>query len=124
MAINWRAVILGFLTILAIGAVGLAIPGIGQLVAGFVGGAVAGYLSPGGWRAGVVHGLLAGSVGGLLVGVLLWAGLSLAGLSLGPVSGVFGTLAGAGAFVIAAVIAVVTAIDSAVGGLLAGWLQR
>lgn len=119
---DWRAVIRGFVTILVLGAVGLTVPGIGQLVAGFVGGIVAGYGSDGNTVSGGWHGLLAGSVGGLLVGLLVWAGIALAGLSVGPIPEVVGFLAGAGPFVIAVAITVLTAINSALGGLLGGWL--
>ena len=42
---DWRAVGYGFVVTFLVGLIGLAIPGLGQLTAGLVGGFVAGYVA-------------------------------------------------------------------------------
>ncbi|MFC6729388.1 DUF5518 domain-containing protein, partial [Natronoarchaeum mannanilyticum] len=44
---NWRAAVVGFLVITVLGAVGVVVPGLGQLAAGLIGGFVAGYMAGG-----------------------------------------------------------------------------
>jgi hypothetical protein len=120
---NWRAVGYGFVVTFLVGVIGLAIPGLGQLTAGLIGGFVAGYLAAGGLLRGFWHGLLAGSIGGLVVGLLLWAAIAIVGLAGGPVGAAAGALTGFGVFAIAALIAMVMALESAVAGAIGAVLN-
>jgi hypothetical protein len=86
------------------------VPGIGQLFAGLVGGAVAGYSAGGGLLSGAWHGLLAGG----LAGFLLASVIGLGSLALGPI----GAVIGGGLVVIVLFLTVILALDSAIGGLI------
>lgn len=116
---DWRAVGIGFLVQLVLGVFAFAIPGLGHVGAGLIGGFVAGYLAGGGLLRGAWHGTLAGAIGGLVVAVLLAGLVTFVGsIGLGPL----GALAGGGVFVLVAVTALLLAIDSAIGGAVGGLL--
>lgn len=116
---DWYAVGVGFVVELVVGVVGLAIPGVGQIGAGFVGGFAAGYLAGGGIGRGAWHGLLAGAIGGVVLAVLLGVAVSVLGLAAGPL----GPLLGLGAFGLALVVAVLLALDSGLAGAVGGWVK-
>lgn len=75
MVVNWRAVGIGFVVTLVIGLVGgfavpytdITIPALSWGVVGLVGGAVAGYVAGGGVLNGSVNGILATTIGALVV---------------------------------------------------------
>jgi len=116
---NWYAVAIGFVVELVVGAVGALLPGVGQLAAGLLGGFVAGYVAGGGWTRGAWHGLLAGSLGGVALAVLLGAAVSAVGaVGLGPL----GPVLGGSVFLLALFVAVVMGIESALAGALGGWI--
>lgn len=111
---EWRAVGLGFIVELVVGLIGLAVPGIGQLFAGLVGGFVAGYSARGGLLSGAWHGLLAGGLAGFLLALVIGMG----SLALGPI----GALIGGGLALVVLLLTVVLAIDSAIAGIVGGAL--
>ncbi|PSP56292.1 hypothetical protein BRC82_02010 [Halobacteriales archaeon QS_1_67_19] len=116
---NWYAVIVGFLAWLVIGAIGLTVPGFGQLTAGLLGGFLAGYVARGGFAGGAWHGLLAGSLGGIVFAIILGFGISVLGApGLGP----FAPLLGAGALVAVVSLALLFGLESALAGAVGGWL--
>ncbi|MFC7081384.1 DUF5518 domain-containing protein [Halorussus caseinilyticus] len=118
---NWYAVTLGFVVMTVVGVVGLAIPGLGQLTAGLVGGFVAGYVAAGGPRRGGWHGLLAGSLGGIFVALIFSVAVSVLGaVGLGP----FGPLLGGGVFLVGVVIALLMGLESALAGAVGGWVAE
>ncbi len=84
---DWRAVAWGTLVFLVVAAFGTAIPVVGQIGAGLLGGAVAGYLAGGGLGNGAYHGLIAGSVTGVAFTVLFALFGGLLGLAAGPLGG-------------------------------------
>jgi hypothetical protein len=117
---NWYAVIVGFVTWLVVGAIGLSVPPFGQLTAGLLAGFLAGYMAGGGAGSGGWHGLLAGSLGGVVFAMILALGISVVGApALGPLSPV---VAG-GALVGGIVLAVLFGLESAVAGAVGGWLS-
>ena len=110
---NWRAVGWGFLTFLVVAVLGSAVPVVGQLGAGVLGGLVAGYLAGGGLWNGAVHGAIAGSLTGIAYALLFAFFGSLLGLAAGPLGGLLG---GAGVFVLGLFVTLVFALDSAIAG--------
>lgn len=117
---DWYAVAVGFVVSLVAGAVGFAVPGVGHVGAGLVGGFVAGYLAGGGLGRGAWHGFLAGAIGGIVLAVLFGLLGAAIGLGAGPLGSLFG---GAGVFLVAAAIAFLLAVDSLIAGALGGWLK-
>jgi hypothetical protein len=111
---DWYAVGIGFLVHVLLGLVGFALPGIGHLAAGLIGGFMTGYLAGGGLGRGFWHGLLAGSIGGIAVGVLLAIAVGVFGLALGPI----GPLLGAGVLVAAVLVAFLLGLESAIAGAI------
>lgn len=115
---DWYAVGVGFAVTLVLGIVGLAIPGLGQLTPGLVGGFVAGYMV-GGTGRGAWHGLLAGSIGGILVALVLGLAVGVLGIvELGPL----GPVLGGGLFLVGLTVALVLGLESALAGALGGWV--
>ena len=118
---NWRAVAVGVVLLVVIGAAGLSVPVVGQIGAGLVGGFAAGYLAGGGPGRGAWHGLVAGSLAGL--GLAVVVGL-VGGLVGGAAAGPLGLLVGGfGAFVTVTALTLLFAVDSAVAGAVGGWLE-
>jgi hypothetical protein len=116
---DWRAVGIGFLVSIVAGIVAFALPVVGHIGAGLIGGGVAGYLAESGIGSGAWHGLLAGAVGGIVLALLFGLGAGFLGsIAAGPGGG----LLGAGVFVVGVIIAFVLAIDSAIGGAVGGLL--
>ncbi|WP_435317588.1 DUF5518 domain-containing protein [Haloarchaeobius sp. TZWSO28] len=119
---NWRAVILGIVTIWALAVIGayveqLAFLGTG--VGALLGGLVTGYLANSGMKDGAWNGLLAGSIGAIAVLVLLAVlGLvvSIVALSLGGILATVGF--GAAAFVLIALNSIPAIVGGAIGGLV------
>lgn len=118
---NWYAVIVGFVTWLIVGAIGLTVPGLGQLTAGLLGGFLAGYMAGGGAGGGAWHGLLAGSLGGVVFAVILALGI---GLLSAPGLGPLAPLVGGGALVVGITLALIFGLESALAGAVGGWLAR
>src|SRR6056297_804776 len=101
---DWRAVGIGFVVQVLVGLFAFAIPGIGHVAAGLIGGFAAGYVAGGGLFRGAWHGLLAGAIGGILIGILVAIVVTIIGtIGLGPL----GPLAGGATFVIALTVAFV-----------------
>jgi hypothetical protein len=74
-------------------------------------------MAGGGLVSGAWHGLLAGSLGGLLLAVIFGFGTTLVGtVGLGP----FGPILGGAVFFVALSIAVLMALDSALAGAVGG----
>ena len=94
-------------------------PVVGHVGAGLIGGFVAGYVAGGGLLSGTWHGLLAGSVSGVVVTLLLAAFGGLVGLAGGPVGSLLG---GAGVLVVGLFLTFLFAIDSALAGAIGGVL--
>ena len=120
--VNWRAVTIGFVIGLLVAIVGFALPVIGQIGAGLIGGFVAGYLAGGGLWRGAVHGLLAGALGGLFITVFVAVAITFLGVvTLQPAGGLLGGLgiAGIGLF-LAFLFALDSALAGAIGGVLGG----
>ena len=112
---NWRAVLIGFVAHLVFGLVAMLLPGIGHLAAGLLGGFVAGYIAGGSLGSGAWHGLLAGSLGGIIIaGMVAFVVTVLGTVGLGPL----GPFLGGATFFGAIALALFFAIDSAIGGLL------
>jgi hypothetical protein len=120
--VRWIAVIIGFMVGVLVGVVGLALPVIGQIGAGLIGGFVAGWLAAGGLVSGTWHGLLAGAFGGVLLAAFIVIITSVLGVSgvIDPVSGLIG---GGGTAVAVLFLAALLAIDSAIGGAIGGVLR-
>ena len=113
---DWRAVGWGFLVLLVVAIFGAGIPILGQIGAGLVGGFVAGYVGGGGLARGAWHGLLAGSITGIVFTALLALG---GGLLTGPV----GPIVGGGILVVGLVATLLFAVDSAIAGAIGGLLK-
>ena len=121
---NWRAVLIGFAVIAVLGIVSafvepLAI--LGTALGAIVGGFAAGYYAHGGMVTGAWNGLLAGSIGAIvLVAVLALFGLavSVVSLSLG------GFIATIGLAVAALALVVFAAVPATLGGALGGMMSR
>ncbi|WP_256393576.1 DUF5518 domain-containing protein [Natronoarchaeum rubrum] len=115
---NWRAAVVGFLVITVLGAVGIVVPGLGQLTAGLVGGFVAGYMAGGSLSSGAWHGLVAGSLGGIVAAVVLWFGLTVLGFVGGPVGAAIGSLGGLVLALAVIAFSMIVALESAVAGAI------
>ncbi|MFC6976654.1 DUF5518 domain-containing protein [Halomicroarcula sp. GCM10025709] len=117
--VNWIAVLYGIVTAFAIGlASGLGLPFtsitlpiVGAGVTGLVAGGVAGYFAREGLGSGIVHGFLATSIGGLLVGLVLL-------LTGTIVAGVIGFSAGVVFLTLVAAHGIPGAVGGAIGGIL------
>ncbi|WP_435335951.1 DUF5518 domain-containing protein [Haloarchaeobius sp. TZWWS8] len=121
---NWRAVALGFVTIVVLGLLGAYVEQLSFLgagVAGIIGGLVAGYTAHSGSKNGAWNGFLAGSIGALIMVTLLVAlglAVSIVTLSLG---GIFAT---AGVALAALVLIALAAIPATLGGFIGGMIER
>lgn len=120
MNTDWRAVGVGFILILVVGAVGLTLPVLGQIGAGLIGGFAAGYLAGGSLGDGAWNGLLAGSISGVVLTLLLSLLGGVLGLAGGPLGGFLG---GAGVFLVGLFVTLVFGIDSAIAGAVGAWLK-
>lgn len=120
MTTDWRAVAVGFLVIVVVGAVGLSLPVVGQIGAGLLGGFAAGYLAGGSLGNGAWNGLVAGSISGLVLTVGLALLGSLVGLAGGPIGSVIG---GGGVLVVGLVVTLLFAVDSALAGAVGSWAK-
>jgi hypothetical protein len=117
--VNWKAVLYGIVASFVIGLIsGLGLPFtnatlpvIGQGLTGLLAGAVAGYVAYSGVGQGALHGLLATTIGGLLVGLVLLVFGTLA-------AGLFGFSAGVGFLILVVAGGIPGAIGGAIGGLL------
>lgn len=118
---NWYAVIVGFVTWLVVGGIGLSFPPFGQLTAGLLAGFLAGYMAGGGLGRGAWHGLLAGSFGGIIFAVILALGI---GLLSAPGLGLLSPLVAGGALVGGILLALLFGLESALAGAVGGWLSR
>lgn len=115
--VNWRAVAYGIITSFVIGIIsGLGLPFtdatlpvIGAGLSGLIAGGVAGYYTHGGIGSGALHGLLATTIGGLLVALVL---LVLGTLALG--------IGGFGLAVAFLLLVIASGVPGAVGGALGG----
>ena len=117
---DWRAVGVGFVVLLVVGAIGLQLPLIGQIGAGLIGGFAAGYLAGGGLGSGAWHGLLAGSITGIVLTLFLALLGGVLGLGAGPLGGFLG---GAGVLLVGVFVTLLFAIDSALAGAVGGWIK-
>ncbi|USZ69305.1 DUF5518 domain-containing protein [Halorussus salilacus] len=118
---NWYAVGVGFVVELLVGAIGVVLPGLGQLTAGLLGGFVAGYLAGGGFGRGAWHGLLAGALGGIVLAVVFGLAVGALGtVGLGPL----GPLLGGSVFLVGAVLALAMGLESALAGAVGGWIAN
>ncbi|KTG08845.1 hypothetical protein AUR64_13595 [Haloprofundus marisrubri] len=117
---DWRAVGVGFVVLLVVGAVGLSVPILGQIGAGLIGGFAAGYLAGGGLGRGAWHGLVAGSISGIALTIFVALLGGLLGFAGGPLGGL---VAGGGILVVGAVITLLFAIDSALAGAVGAWVK-
>jgi len=116
---DWRAVGYGFVVMVIAGLLATFAPVIGHVGAGLIGGFVAGYVAGGGLLSGTWHGLLAGSVSGVAVTLLLAGFGGLVGLAAGPLGSLLG---GAGTLVVGLFLTLLFAIDSALAGAIGGVL--
>lgn len=115
--VKWMAVLYGIVASFVIGLVsGLGLPftdatlpTIGAGLTGLVAGAVAGYFTREGTGSGALHGFLATTIGGLVVGLVL---LVLGTLATG--------LFGFGVAITFLILVVVTGIPGAIGGAIGG----
>lgn len=118
--VNWMAVLYGIIAAFVIGLIsGLGLPFtdatlpvIGSGVTGLVAGAVAGYYARAGMASGALHGLLATTIGGILVGLVL---LVLGTLAAG--------LGGFGVGVALLLLIVASGIPGAIGGAIGGMVK-
>lgn len=117
--VRWMAVVSGFVVGLFVSVLGLALPVIGQIGGGLIGGFVAGWLAPGGFGSGAWHGLLAGAFGGILLAGFIVISTTVLGVT-GVVDPVAGLLGGGGLVAAVVFLSVLLAIDSAIGGAIAG----
>ena len=93
-------------------------PGIGQLLAGLVGGFVAGYIGSTTIRSGLWHGLLAGSLGGFLLAIPVGILFAVASVGIDLTSQLGGLMVGVGTMVLVLLIATILGANSAIGGLV------
>ena len=116
---DWRAVGIGFVVGVITGLIAFAVPLIGHIGAGLIGGFAAGYVACSDGRDGIGrgawHGLLAGAIGGIVLAVVFAVLVLFVGVLAGGPAGVLG---GASVFVGGVLIAFVLALDSAVGGAI------
>jgi len=113
---NWRAVGIGFVVLFVAGALATAIPVVGHIGAGLLGGFAAGYVAGGSFTNGAWHGLLAGAIGGIAVAAVFALVVGVFGVAAG---GPFGGIVGFGGVLFGgAVIALLLAIDSALAGAI------
>ncbi len=117
---DWTAVLSGVVAGIIVGVAASAVPGIGHVFAGLVGGGVAGYLAGGSVASGLWHGILAGAFGGILLAAALFSLVSVASVALGAP---FGVLAGVGTASVVVVVSLLFAVDSAVGGAVGAALS-
>ncbi|ELZ27424.1 hypothetical protein C475_05880 [Halosimplex carlsbadense 2-9-1] len=121
---NWRAVGIGFLTIIVLGIVGAFVGPLavfGTALGAVVGGFLAGYVAHTGTVDGAWNGFLAGTIGAIAVIAALTAlglAVSVVELSLG---GVFATVSVALA---ALVLVALGAIPATLGGAIGGMMNR
>jgi hypothetical protein len=117
--IKWVAVLYGIVTSFVIGllsGLGLpftdaTLPVVGAGLTGLVAGGVAGYFAHQGFGGGALHGLLATSIGGLVVALIL--------LVVGTfVAGIFGFSAGVVVLLWVIAYGIPGAIGGAIGGVL------
>ena len=120
MNTDWRAVGVGFVVILVVGAIGLSLPLLGQIGAGLIGGFAAGYLAGGTLGDGAWNGLLAGSISGVVLTVLAALLGGVIGLAGGPLGAFLG---GAGVLLVGVFVTVLFAVDSAIAGAIGSWLK-
>ncbi len=87
------------------------------IVAGLAGGVVTGYLSTSGVRSGCWHGLLAGAIGGLCIGIVTIAiTVVLSRPSVGDLRSMIDLIVIGAYFLLIATHCLVTAIPSAIAG--------
>lgn len=121
MAINWKAVLIGFAVMVVIGSFGgIVIPVFGTIGGGIIGGFIAGYLAGGGIWNGTWNGLVAGALAGIVGAFFLSLVGGLVGALAGPVGSI---LAGASVFILGTFVALLFAIPSGIAGALGGWLK-
>lgn len=120
---NWRAVGKGFIVELFLGVIGLLVPVIGQLIAGLVGGFVAGYSGSTTVRSGLWHGLLAGSLGGFMLAVPVGILVAVASVGIGLLDQFGGLIAGVSATMLVVLIATILGANSALGGAIGGLVK-
>ena len=99
-------------------------PGIGQLLAGLVGGFVAGYIGSTTIRSGLWHGLLAGSLGGFLLAIPVGILFAVASVGIDLTSQFGGLMVGVGTMVLVLLIATILGANSAIGGAIGGLVKR
>ena len=118
--VKWMAVLYGIVAAFIVGLIsGLGLPftdatlpTIGAGVTGLVAGAVAGYYAREGTGSGALHGFLATTIGGLIVGLVL--------LVLGTLgAGLFGFGAAIAFLILVAATGIPGAIGGAIGGMMA-----
>jgi hypothetical protein len=115
--VNWRAVAYGIITAFVVGLIsGLGLPFtdatmpvVGTGITGLLAGGVAGYYSGERMSGGALHGLLATTIGGIIVALVLTA---LGALAAG--------LVGFGAGVAFLLLVLASGIPGAVGGAIGG----
>ena len=119
---NWRAVGIGFVVLFVAGALATAVPIVGHIGAGLLGGFAAGYVASGGIANGAYHGLLAGAIGGIAVAAVFALVVGVLGVAVG---GPFGGAVGFGGVLLdGAAIALLLAVDSAIAGAIGALLAE
>ncbi|WP_435362127.1 DUF5518 domain-containing protein [Haloarchaeobius sp. DFWS5] len=119
---NWRAVAIGFVVIAALSLIGAYVEQLSVLATGLgavIGGAAAGYYANSGMKDGAWNGLLAGSIGALVVlALLLVLGLALSVITL-SFGGALATVGiGLASFLIIAFASLPAIVGGALGGLV------
>jgi hypothetical protein len=97
------------------GALATGAPIVGHIGAGIIGGLAAGYLAGGGLTNGAWHGLLAGSIAGVVLTLGFAVVVGILGLAGGPLGGALGF---GGVLVGGLVVTFIFAVDSALAGAL------